>query len=81
MEDKVKEAQSALEKTTPAVEKATSALREGEKLIAVRQRFHEYSVAHRSGGPRLADNIIASDDEKRLFKAEQRAARKIKGQF
>ena len=53
MEDKVKEAQSALEKTTPAVEKATTALREGEKLIAERQRFHEYSVAHRSGGPRL----------------------------
>ena len=84
VEDRVKEAQSALEKTPPAVDKATTALKEGEKLIAERQKLiriadrsdHGWATVEEYMEDELADN---SDDEKRLFKAEQRAARKIKG--
>ena len=85
VEDKIKEAQLALDKTPPAVEKAKTALVEGEKLIAVRQKLikiadrseHGWSTVDEYMDDELADN---SDDEKRLFKAEQRAgvsARKL----
>ena len=84
MEDRVKEAQSALEKTPPAVDKATTALKEGEKLIAERQKLiriadrsdHGWATVEEYMEDELADN---SDDEKRLFKPEQMAARKMKG--
>ena len=85
VEDKIKEAQLALDKTPPAVEKAKTALVEGEKLIAVRQKLikiadrseHGWSTVDEYMDDELADN---SDDEKRLFRAEQRAGRRVKSQ-
>ena len=81
--DKLTEAESALERMPPEVEKAKTALQEGEKLIVERQKLlriadcseHGWATAEEYQEDELADN---SDDEKRLFHAEQRAGRKLK---
>ena len=67
VKDKIQEAQTALNQSTPAPEKAKSALTEGEKLIDGRQK--QIRIADRSEygwatvEDELADN---SDDEKRV---------------
>ena len=74
---------AALEQTPPAVEKARSLIKEGEKLIDIRQKNikiadrseHGWATVTEYEEDELADN---SDDEKRLFRAEQRAGRKLK---
>ena len=76
-------AQSSLDSMPPDIDKAKKALEEGEELITNRQKH--IKVADRSEfgwatveeyvADELADN---SDDEKRLFKAEARAGRKVK---
>ena len=83
VKDKIQEAQTVLNQSAPALEKAKSALTEGEKLIDERQK--QIRIADRSEyrwakveeylDDELADN---SDDEKRMYKAELRAGRKRK---
>ena len=83
VKDKIQEAHTALSQSTPALEKAKSALHEGEKLIDERQK--QIRIADRSEygwatveeymDDELAEN---SDDEKRMFRAELRAGRKRK---
>ena len=81
--DKMDAAATALEQTPPAVEKARTLLKEGEKLIDTRQKCiliadrseHGWATVAEYEEDELADN---SDDEKRLFRAEVRAGRKIK---
>ena len=81
--DRVDAATSALEQTPPAVEKARTLLKEGEKLITLRQKNiliadrseHGWATVAEYEEDELADN---SDDEKRLFRAEVRAERKLK---
>ena len=81
--DKVDAAMAALKSTPPAVEKAITSLQEGEKLITVRQKNiliadrseHGWATVAEYEEDELADD---SDDEKRLFGAEQRAGRKNK---
>ena len=76
-------AAAALEQPTPAVEKAHALLKEGEKLIDVRQKNikiadrseHGWATVLEYEEDELADN---SEDEKRLFRAEARAGRKLK---
>ena len=71
-------AATALEQT-PAVEKAHTCFQEGEKLINLRQK--NILIADRSehGWAMVAEyEEDNSDDEKRLFRAEVRAGRKIK---
>ena len=79
----VKAAQSSLCSMPPDIEKAKKALEEGERTITDRQKH--IKVADRSEfgwatveeyvADELADN---SDDEKRLFRAEARAGRRVK---
>lgn len=81
--DKLDSAAAALGQTPPAVEKARDILKEGEKLIDVRQKNikiadrseHGWATVAEYEEDELADN---SDDEKRLFRAEVRAGRKLK---
>ena len=81
--DKVESAVAALELPSPAVEKARTLLKEGEKLIDARQKNikiadrseHGWATVQEYEEDELADN---SDDEKRLFRAETRAGRKLK---
>lgn len=81
--DKMDAATAALEQTPPAVEKARTLLKEGEKLINARQKCiliadrseHGWATVAEYEEDELADN---SDDEKRLFRAEVRAGRKTK---
>ena len=81
--DKVDSATAALRSTPPAVEKAVTLLQEGEKLISLRQKNiliadrseHGWATVAEYEEDELADN---SDDEKRLFRAEVRAGRKLK---
>ena len=83
VQDKIDAATAALEQTPPAVEKARTCLQEGEKLINLRQKNiliadrseHGWATVAEYEEDELADN---SDDEKRLFRAEVRAGRKIK---
>ncbi len=73
---------AALHEIPPAVEKAKSAIDEGEKLITDRQKLiriadrseHGWATVEEYEYDELADN---SDDEKKLFKAEARAGRKL----
>ena len=82
MWDKMDAAATALEQTPPAVEKARTLLKEGEKLIDTRQKCiliadrseHGWATVAEYEEDELADN---SDDEKRLFRTEVRAGRKI----
>lgn len=83
MEDKIESAVAALEKNPAAVEKAKELLKEGEELIKDRQK--QIKIADRSEfGWVTVDEYVEdelaedSDDEKRLFRAEGRAKRKIK---
>ena len=76
-------ARAALEKTPAAVEKAKELLKEGEELIKNRQK--QIKIADRSEfGWVTVDEYVDdeleedSDDEKRLFRAEGRAKRKVK---
>ena len=74
---------AALHETPPAVEKAKSAIEEGEKLVNDRQKLiriadrseHGWATVEEYEDDELADN---SDDEKKLFKAEARAGRKLR---
>ena len=83
VEDKLAGARVALEKTPVAVEKAKELLKEGEELIKNRQK--QIKIADRSEFgwvtvDEYVDDELAedSDDEKRLFRAEGRAKRKVK---
>ena len=83
VEDKLDLCASALEESPPAVEKAKEMIREGKKLIATRQKL--IKIADRSEyGWATVDEYIEdelasdSDDEKRLFRAENRARRRVK---
>lgn len=81
--DKVDTATSALQQTPPAVEKAHMLLQEGEKLTNLRQKNiliakrseHGWATVAEYEEDKLADN---SDDEKRLFRPEVKAGRKLK---
>ena len=72
-----------LSSTPPAIEKAKEALQEGEQLITARQKLIRIADRSEFGWitvseyeeDELADG---SDDEKRLYKAELRAGRKMK---
>lgn len=83
VEDKVVAAASSLDATPPEVEKARNLLKEGEELIKERQKLikvadrseHGWATVEEYVADELADD---SDDEKRLFKAEARAGRKLK---
>ena len=74
---------SALDQDPPAVEKAKTLIKEGEKMIDVRQKHIKIADRSEFGWAtvaeyeedELADN---SDDEKRLFRAEGSAGRKLK---
>ena len=74
---------SAIGQTPLDVEKARTAIKEGEKLIDARQKVikiadrseHGWATVAEYEEHELADN---SDDEKRLFRAEARAGRKLK---
>ena len=71
-----------MERTPPEIEKAETALQEGEQCIAERQMLLRIADRSEDGWgtveeyqeDELAEN---SGDEKRLFRAEQRAGRKI----
>ena len=81
--DKIDAATATLEQTPSAVEKARTCLQEGEKLINLCQKNiliadrseHGWATVAEYEEDELADN---SDNEKRLFRAEVRAGRKIK---
>ena len=83
VEEKVVAAASSLDATPPEVEKAKKLLKEGEELIKERQKLikvadrseHGWATVEEYVADELADD---SDDEKRLFKAEARAGRKLK---
>ena len=71
---------AALDQTPPAVEKARSFMKEGEKLIDARQKNIKIADRSEHGWATVAEYELAdnSDDEKRLFRADQRAGRKWK---
>jgi uncharacterized protein YeaO (DUF488 family) len=77
---------AALHETPPAVEKAKFAIDEDEKLITDRQKLiriadrseHGWATVEEYENDELADN---SDDEKKIFKAETRAGRKLQQKF
>ena len=83
VEEKVVAAASSLDATPPEVEKAKKLLKEGEELIKERQKLikvadrseHGWATVEEYVADELADD---SDDEKRFFKAEARAGRKLK---
>ena len=76
----------ALREAPAAVEKANFAMEEGEKIISDRQKLirivdrseHGWATVEEYEDDELADN---SDDEKKLFKAEARAGRKLRQKF
>ena len=80
---KLDSVKTALHETPPAIEKAKFAIGEGEKLINDRQKLiriadrseHGWATVEEYEDDELADN---SDDEKKLFKAEARAGRKLR---
>ena len=81
--EKISEAANALERTPPEIEKAETALQEGEQCIAERQKLlriadrseHGWATVEEYQEDELADN--SGDEKLRLFRAEQRAGRKI----
>ena len=83
LKDKLEEASAGLNADPPAIEKAKTALKEGEVLINQRQKLikiadrseHGWATVEEYMADELAEN---SDDEKRLYKAESRAGRKLK---
>ena len=71
----------ALKETPPAIEKAATAVEEGEKMITERNKLIRIADRSEYGWATVAeyeDDELAedSDDEKKLFKAEARAGRK-----
>ena len=81
--DKIESATKALSATPPVVEKAMESLKEGEKLITARQKLIRIADRSEYGWNTVAeyeeDELAdGSDDEKRLYKAELRAGRKMK---
>ena len=83
LKEKLQEAAAAVSSTPPAIEKVKAALKEGEDLIRERQKLikiadrseHGWATVEEYVTDELADD---SDDEKRLYKAESRAGRKVK---
>ena len=81
--DKIEAAQKSLSSTPPAVDKAKEALKKGEKAIVSRQKLiriadrseYGWATVEEYEEDELADG---SDDEKRLYKAEMRARRKVR---
>ena len=68
----------ALKETPPAIEKAATAVEEGEKMITERNKVIRIADRNEYGWATVAeyeDDELAedSDDEKKLFKAEARA--------
>ena len=80
---KISSAANSLDSAPPAVERAKEELRDGERLLVARQKairiadFSEYGWAtvDEYEEDKLAEN---SDDEKRLYRVEMRAGRKLK---
>ena len=83
VKDKFQAAAAVLDVTPPDVEKAKALLKEGEDLVDKRQKLikiadrseHGWSTVEEYVEDELAED---SDDEKRLFRAESRAGRKMK---
>ena len=81
--EKISSATNSLDSAPPAVERAKEALKEGERLLVARQKAIRIADRSEFGWAtvdeyeedELAEN---SDDEKRLYKAEMRAGRKLK---
>lgn len=83
VQDKLESAQKSLSSTPPAIEKAKEALKEGEQLIKDRQKMIRIADRSEYGWATVAeyeeDELAdGSDDEKRLYKAELRAGKKVK---
>ena len=82
VQEKLVSASGALEDAPPDIEKAKKILKEGEEIIKERQKLirvadrseHGWATVDEYVADELADD---SDDEKRLFKAEARAGRKL----
>ena len=80
---KISSATNSLDSTPPAVERAKEALKEGERLLVARQKAiriadrseFSWATVDEYEEDELVEN---SDDEKRLYKAEMRAGRKLK---
>ena len=81
--EKLATASASLASAPPSVEKAKEALKEGEALINARQKViriadrseYDWATVEEYEEDELADN---SDDEKRLYRAELHAGRKVK---
>ena len=81
--EKISSAANSLDTMPPAVERAKEALKEGERLLVARQKAIRIADRSEFGWAtvdeyeedELAEN---SDDEKRLYRAEMRAGRKLK---
>ena len=81
--EEVKAKFDSVNETPPSVEKAESAIEEDEKLTNGRQKLiriadrseHRWAAVEEYEEDELADN---SDDEKKLFKTEARAGRKLR---
>ena len=83
VKDKMEAASKFLSMMPPAVEKAKEALQEGEKLILARQKLIRIADRSEYGWATVTeyeeDEVAdGSDDEKRIYKAELRAGRKVK---
>ena len=81
--DKFEAVQKSLRSTPPAIEKAKEALGEGEQLIKNRQKLIRTADSSDYGWGTVAeyeeDELAdGSDDEKRLYRAELRAGKKVK---
>ena len=82
VKSKLDSVKAALQETPPAVEKAKTAAEEGEKLINEKQKLiriadrseHGWATVEEHEEDELAED---SDDEKKFFKAEARAGRKL----
>ena len=82
VQEKLVSASGALEDAPPDIEKAKKILKEGEEIIKEWQKLirvadrseHGWATVNEYVTDELADD---SDDEKRLFKAEARAGRKL----
>ena len=83
VKEKLSEAETALNQTPVAIERAKTAIQEGMEIINKRQKLikiadrseHGWATVDEYVEDELADN---SDDEKHLFKAEARAESKVK---
>ena len=83
VKDTIEAATRCLNAIQPAVEKAKEALQEGEELLTARQKLIRIADRSEYGWATVAeyeeDELAGeSDDEKRIYKAELRAGRKVK---